>query len=83
MLTGMRVIDPKFVKGVRKLKKTKHCTIPSNLVRNESFLNKGEKYLLFVGNEKEKRYHNEEYAERCTNMMGMLKTYNEEKSRMY
>ena len=31
MPTGMRVIDPKFVKGCRKLKKTKHCTIPSNL----------------------------------------------------
>ena len=31
MPTGMRVIDPKFAKGGRKLKKIKHCTIPPNL----------------------------------------------------
>ena len=28
MPTSMRVIDPKFVKGGRKFKKRKHCTIP-------------------------------------------------------
>ena len=49
MPTGMGVIDPKFVKGGRKLKKTKHCTIPSNLVRNESFSNKGEKLSFVCG----------------------------------
>ena len=49
MSTDMRVIDPKFVKGGRKLKKTKHCTIPSNLVRDKSFSNKGEKLSFVCG----------------------------------
>ena len=49
MLTSMGVINPKFVKGGRKLKKTKHCTIPSNLVRDESFSNKGEKLSSMCG----------------------------------
>ena len=34
MLTGMGVVDPKFAKGGRKLKKTRHCTIP-NLEHND------------------------------------------------
>ena len=34
MSTGMGVADPKFVKGSRKLKKAKHCTIP-NLEQND------------------------------------------------
>ena len=49
MPTGMGVTDPKFVKIGRKLKKTKHCTIPSNLVRNESFSNKGDKLSSVCG----------------------------------
>ena len=49
MTTSMGVIDPKFVKGGRKLKKTKHCIIPSNLVRDESFSNKGEKLSFVYG----------------------------------
>ena len=36
MPTGMEVIDPKFTKGGRKLKKTKHCTIPPNLEKMKS-----------------------------------------------
>ena len=40
-------------------------------------------YLLCVGKEKRKIYHNEEYAEICTNLMGRLETYNQKKSRMY
>ena len=34
MPTGMGVTDPKFVKGGRKLKKTRHCTIPKTLITN-------------------------------------------------
>ena len=83
MPTGMGVIDPKFVKGGRKLKKTKLCTIPLNLVRNESFSNKGQKLSSMWTMKKRKSYHNEEYAKRCTNLMGKLETYNQEKSRMY
>ena len=49
MPTGMGVIDPKFVKGGRKLKKIKYCTIPSNLGRDESFSNKGEKLSFVCG----------------------------------
>ena len=49
MPTGMGVIDPKFVKGGRKLKETKHFTIPSNLVKDESFSNKGEKLFSLCG----------------------------------
>ena len=49
MPTGMGVIDPKFVKEGRKLKKTKHCTILSNLVRDESFSNKGERLSSVCG----------------------------------
>ena len=33
MPTGMRVTDPKFVKGGRKLKKIKHCTIPKTMMK--------------------------------------------------
>ena len=79
MPTGMGVIDPKFAKGGRKLKKTKHCTIPPNLekMKNEKAS------LLCVGHEKRKRHHNEKYAEGCQeNLMGRLETYNQEKSRM-
>ena len=49
MATSIGVIDPKFVKGGRKLKKIKHCTIPSNLVADESFSNKGEKLSSMCG----------------------------------
>ena len=35
MPTGMRVANPKFSKSDRKPKKTKHCTIPKNLTREE------------------------------------------------
>ena len=35
MPIGMGVNDPKFVKGGRKLKKTKHCTIPKTLMEDE------------------------------------------------
>ena len=34
MPTGMGVADPKLDKGGRKLKKTKHCSIP-NLEQND------------------------------------------------
>ena len=34
MTTGMGVTDPKFVKGGRKLKKTRYCTIPKTLITN-------------------------------------------------
>ena len=36
MSSGMRVIDSKFDKGGRKLKKTKHCTNPRNLEKMKS-----------------------------------------------
>ena len=55
MPIGMGVIEPKFVKGGRKLKKTKHCTIPSNLMRNESFSNKGEKLSSVCGQGKREK----------------------------
>ena len=60
MPTGMGVIDPKLVKGGRKLKKTKHCTIPSNLVRDKSKKKNASQiwersYLLCVDDEKEKK----------------------------
>ena len=35
MLTGMGVTDLKFVKSDRKLKKTKHYTIPKTLIEDE------------------------------------------------
>ena len=35
MPTGMGVTNPKLSKGGRKLKKTKHCTIPKTLNINE------------------------------------------------
>ena len=62
MPTGMEVIDPKFAKGGRKLKKTKHCTIPLNLEKMKS--EKASRirnriYLLCVGKERRKRHHNE------------------------
>ena len=34
MPTGMGVVDPKLVRGGRKLKRVKHCTIP-NLEQND------------------------------------------------
>ena len=84
MSTGMGVIDPKFAKGGRKLKKTKHCTIPPNLEKMKSekasrIRKRG--HLLEVDNEKS--HHNEKYAKRCKNLMGRLETYNQEKSRMH
>ena len=70
MPTGMGVIDPKFVKGGRKLKKTKkNCTIPPNLEKMKS--KKASKirrrsYPLCVGKKKKRKmHHNEKYAERC------------------
>ena len=85
MPTGMGVINPKFAKGGRKLKKTKHYTIPPNLEKMKSKKASGIRkrgYLLCVGKEERKRHHNEKYAERCKNLMGRLETYNQEKSRM-
>ena len=35
MPTGMGVADPEFVKGGRKLKMEKHCTIPKALIKDE------------------------------------------------
>ena len=64
----MGVIDPKFAKGGRKLKKTKHCTIPLNLEKMKSekdFEIRKRIYLLCVGKEMRKRHHNEKYAGRC------------------
>ena len=86
MPIGMGVIDPKFAKGGRKLKKTKHCIIPPNLEKMKS--EKASRirkigHLLGVDNEKRKRHHNEKYANRCKNLMGRLETYNQEKSRMH
>ena len=86
MPTGMGVIDPKFAKGGRKLKKTKHCTFPPNMEKMKS--EKASRirkrcHLLGMDNEKRKRHHNEKYAKRCKNLMGRLETYNQEKSRMY
>ena len=68
MPTGMRVIDQKFANGGRKLKKTKHCTIPPNLEKMKSEKAYGIRkisYLLCVGKERSKRHHNEKHAERC------------------
>ena len=86
MPTGMGVIDPKFSKGGRKLKKTKHCTIPPNLEKMKSektFGIRKRSYLLCVVKERRKRHHNEKYAKKCKNLMGRLETYNQEKSRMH
>ena len=84
--TGMGVIDPKFAKGGRKLKKTKHSTIPPNLEKMKSekasrIRKRG--HLLGMDKDKRKRHHNEKYAERCKNLMERLETYNQEKSRMH
>ena len=38
---------------------------------------------MCLGKEKRKRYHNEEYTDICTNLMGMLETYNQQKLKMY
>ena len=86
MPIGMGVIDPKFTKGGRKLKKTKHCTIPPNLEKMKSgkaSVIRKISYLLCVGKERRKRHHNEKHAERCKNLIGRLETYNQEKSRMH
>ena len=67
MPTGMGVIDPKFVKGGRNLKKIKHCTIPPNLDKMKSEKAsriRRRSYPLCVGKEKRKRHHNEKYVER-------------------
>ena len=86
MPTGIRVIDPKFAKGGRKLKKAKHCTISPNIEKMKSektsrIRKRG--HLLGVDNEKRERHHNEKYAEICKNLMGRLETYNQEKSMMH
>ena len=68
MPTGMGIIEPKFVKGGRKLKNTKHCTIPPNLekMRSEKASRiRRRSYPLCVGKKMRKRHHNEKYAERC------------------
>ena len=67
MPTGMGVIDPKFSKGGRKLKKTKHFTIPPNLEKMKSektFGIRKRSYLLCVVKERRKRHHNEKYAKK-------------------
>ena len=86
MPTGMGVTDPKFAKGGRKLKKTKHYTIPPNLEKMKS--EKASRirkicHLLEMDNDNRKRHYNEKYSERCKNLMGRLETYNQEKSRMH
>ena len=68
MSTGIGVIYPKFAKGGRNFKNTKHCTIPPNLEKMKSekasrIRKRG--HLLGMDNEKRKRHHNEKYAERC------------------
>ena len=83
---GMGVTNLKFVKGGRKLKKTNIA--PFHKTWREIKSEKASKirkisYLLCVGDEKRERYHNEEYADRFTNLIGMLETYYQEKSRMY
>ena len=35
MSIGMGVTNPKFVKGGRKLKREKYCTIPKTLIEDE------------------------------------------------
>ena len=75
MSFGMGVTNSKFVKGGRKFKKTNIAPFQT-LVRDES--EKASKirkrsYLLFVDNEKRKRYHNEEYVERCTKPDGKVR----------
>ena len=40
-------------------------------------------YLLCVDNEKRKRYHNEEYAERCTKPDGEVRDLQSRESRMH
>ena len=81
MPTGMGVINPKFAKGGRKLKNTKHCTILPNLEKMKSEkasrIRKRD-HLLEMDNEKRKRHHNEKYAEICKTLMGRLETYNQE-----
>ena len=70
MPTGMGVTNPKFVKGGRKLKKAKHCTIPLTLIEDEkrkNFKDKEENLQFECGQEK---YHNRNYAERCTKPNG-------------
>ena len=68
MPTGIGVIDPKFAKDGRKLKKTKQSTIPPNLEKMKS--EKASRirrisYPLWVGKERRKRHDNEKYAKRC------------------
>ena len=86
MLTGMGVIDPKFAKGGKNLKKTKHNIISLNLEKMKSEKTSRIRkrcHLLGMDNEKRKRHHNEKYVERCKNLMGRLENYNQEKSRMH
>ena len=45
MPAGIGVTNPKLVKGGRKLKQTKHCTIPKTLNKTKN------KELLVKGNE--------------------------------
>ena len=85
MPIGMGVIDPKFNKGGRKFKSTKHCTIPLNLEKlkcKNAYRIMKRRYLLYVGKEQGKRHHSEKYAERYKNLMGRLEIYNQDKSRM-
>ena len=76
MASGMGVTSPKFVKGGRKLKKTKIA--PFHKLWRGMKSEKASKireisYLLCVDNEKRKTYHNEEYAERCTKLDGEVR----------
>ena len=67
MLTCMGVIDLKFAKGGRKLKKRKHYTIPPNLEKMKS--EKASEirkisYLLCVGKERRKRHHDKKICKK-------------------
>ena len=59
----MGVTNPKLSKGGRKLKTTKHCTIPKTWNINEKKIAYGMRTELESGQQK---FHNGIYANRCT-----------------
>ena len=64
MPTGMGVVDPKLVKGGRKLKKAEHCTIPkpwTNMKKKRAY---GAEVKIVV--EKKKKSHRGDNVEKCT-----------------
>ena len=63
MSNGMRATNPRFVKGGRKLKKTKHCTIPKTLITEEKIL--CPKTILLLKQMK-REMQSREYAVSCT-----------------